>query len=700
MDKKLNRRRTLTATVLILVCLCAYAVRLVKVQIIDAEKYSSQRNSVSVSRTVVTAARGEILDRNGNALIYNRQGNSIVFNFAKFPSYRDQQARNTLIYSLIHAFDAAQEEWTDYLPLEFDESGAVIFSSEREADIKYLKSKDMLGLNDYATAQNCFDALVERYALEEYSAQDARDIASVCYNMKRLVFSSSSPYVFAKDVSQRLVSVVKENADTYPGVDVEIVSYREYSDGTLAEHILGMTGAINAEEYEAKKLQLDEQLKDTTLSEDAVKSLKTNAYTLNDTIGKSGLELALEQQLRGQNGIKATAVDSLKNISQSYEVLPVQGNTVVTTIHSGLQAECARLLEKSLEELKLNHKLDSAGAAVVIDVNTGEILACVSVPGYDISTYSENYTALAADTSAPLWNRALMSAYAPGSTIKPAMGIAGLETGVITADEKIFCNSSYNCRGATFKCLDSHGNLNVSSAITKSCNVFFYETGTRLGITQMNKYCSMFGLGSKTGVELPETEGILAGEAYRASVGGVWNLGDTVQAAIGQSDNLFSPMQLACYASMLATGGTRYQPHFVKSVIASDTSEVIYETPVTVASQSVFAPQNLAAVRKGMYDLASTGSCAYAFKNCVVDAAIKTGTSQVVHIVNGERITGNNGFIISYAPFNNPQIAVAVAAENVERGSGIAAIASGIYDYYFTQVTDYEKITQGGTLLF
>ncbi|NLA76531.1 MAG: hypothetical protein GX851_01645 [Clostridiales bacterium] len=700
MDKKLNRRRTVTAVSLILLCVCIYAVRLVKVQIVDADIYSSQRNSVSVSRTKAVAARGEILDRSGNALVYNRQGNSIVFNYSYFPSYTEQSARNTLIVSLIGAFEAAGEEWIDYLPLEFDENGTLVFSRERESDIKYLKSRDMLGLNDYATAQNCLDALIERYSLEDYSAQDARKIASVCYNMKRLAFSATSPYTFAEDVSQALVSRIKENSDTYPGTDVEIVSYREYTDGALAPHILGMTGAISAEEYAAKKAELDETLADETLSEDAVRLIKNNSYSLNDTIGKGGIELALESQLRGQNGIKATAVDSLKNVSESYEVLPVQGNTVVTTIHSGLQAECARLLAKSLDELKLNYKLASAGAAVVIDVNTGEILASVTLPTYDASSYAENYAELATDSAAPLWNRALLSAYAPGSTIKPAMGLAGLETGVIASPETIYCNSRYDCRGSTFTCLDSHGHLNVSSAITKSCNVFFYETGSRLGITQMNKYCSMFGLGSKTGVELPETSGILAGEAYRASVGGVWNLGDTVQAAIGQSDNLFSPIQLAGYAATLATGGTRYQPHLVKSVLSSDTNAVIYETPVTVVSQNSFAPANLAAVRKGMYDLAKVGSCDYAFKDCVVDAAIKTGTSQVVHVVDGNRITGNNGFIISYAPFDNPQIAVAVAAENVERGSGIAAIASGIYNYYFTQVVDYEKTSQGGTLLF
>ena len=702
MSIELRKKRRVSGVIIIGVLFALLVFVVGKNQLIDGDKHKAEAKSLSVSTSAVKAPRGEILDSNGNPLVVNRQGNVVVFKYSEFPSSKDQEKRNELIYSLIKLFEENKIEWIDRLPVIYDEKGKLIVDPDKTAELKYMVSESMLELEkgEKATPAECLEALIERYKLEDYSKQDARKIASVCFGMKYLGFSTPTPYTFAEDVPVEIVSTIMEMSATYPGVKSERISYREYDDPISYSHILGVVGAISAEEYDKEKVKLDEALKDDSLTATDVMRLKNNAYSLNDRYGKSGIEAAMESYLRGKNGIKTATTASDGTVYEDFLIKPEQGSTVVTTIRSDLQKVATQALQKMLVDNRKSAYFESTGAVVVLDCNTGAILASVSLPTYDITTYFEDYNKLVNDLSSPLWNRALQSAYAPGSTMKPAIALAALEEKTIDINSARYCGQTYVLEDQTFKCLDRHGYVNVTTALEKSCNVFFFEMGKEMGIDKMNKYCNLLGLGQKTGVELPEAEGMLASIANKEAAGQIWNPGDTVQAAIGQSDNLFTPLQLANYAATIANGGTRYQPYIIKSVLSSDMSEIIYETEPKVINTLNCSSKNLDIVKQGMRQVILNSSCQYHFDDCVVDAAGKTGTSQVKRqTASGVTMTCNNGFFISFAPYNNPEIAVAVVAENANSGSGTSVVAAEIYNYYFSQKESVDVLEAPNTLI-
>lgn len=671
--------------VFFIVLLSVYSLTLV----INVTSSDSDGNSSGVRKydIVVEAARGEILDRNGATLVSNRQGNSIEFNAAVFPSQSKREERNKIIAALIELCESKDEEWNDNLPIIFDENNQLVFAENRENDINSLKKKNMLNLNSYATADNCLDALIEMYKLEDYDRQTARKIASVQYEMWRTGFSVTSPYTFAKDVSNETVSVIKEKNDFFKGVDASVQTYREYADGTLAPHIIGITGIINNEEYDRRKKELDEKLENGSYSEDEIEKLQRNSYALTDYVGKFGIESAMENYLRGEKGIKTISIDENNNVTGDFTVNPKQGGNVVLTIESGLQRVAQNALQKRILELAGPANLSPlapAGAVAVIDVNTGEVLASASYPSYNLSEYYEKYNQLLKDKGTPLVNRVLQSTYEPGSTMKLSTAIAGLEEKAIDKSTLFYCNSVFQYYDVPFSCLDAHGNINVVTALEKSCNIYFYNVSNLLGIDVMNNYSKKLGLGQKTGVELSESSGILAGRAYRASIGSKWQMGDTIQAGIGQSDNLFSVMQLANYVATVANNGTRYKCHYVKYVMNSADNSVIYEAKPEVLEETGFSKQTIDIVKEGMLAVTTTGSCRSAFASIKEKVGAKTGTTQVKRIIDGKEYKGNNGLNVSFAPFDNPEIAIAIIIENVDSGTATATVAADIYDYYFS----------------
>lgn len=700
MSIELRKKRTIFGIIIIAVGFLLLVGGLVKTQLIDGDEYKAAAKSLSVSSSKVSASRGEIVDCNGNPLVINRQGNSVVFKYTDFPEAKDQKARNELIYSLIKLFEENKLEWIDRLPIVY-EKNKLIVDKDKKAEFTYMVSETMLELEkgEKATPDECLDALIERYGLQGYNRADARKIASVCFGMKYLSFSTVSPYTFAEDVPTEIVSIIMEMSETYPGVSSESVSYREYADKESFSHLLGVVGSISSDEYKNEQTRLDERLNDESLTASEIITLKNNAYSLDDTYGKSGIEGTMEQFLRGTNGIKITTTASDGTISEDYQIKPVQGDTVVTTIDAGLQKVAQEALAKMLIDNKNSYMFDTAGAMVVLDCNTGAVLAAVSLPTYDITTYFKDYDKLAKDKNSPLWNRGLQSAYAPGSTMKPAIALAGLEEGTINLNSGYYCGGSLQVEDQTFGCLSTHGGLNVTTAIQKSCNIFFFELGRELGIDKMNKYCNLLGLGQKTGIELPEAEGMLASIANKEANGMVWNPGDTVQAAIGQSDNLFTPIQLANYCATIANGGTRYQPYIIKSVLSSDMSEVVYETEPTVINTLNVSKKNLDIVKQGMHQVIGD-SCDTYFRNCIVDAAGKTGTSQLNRTTEaGVSMKCNNGFFISFAPYDNPEIAIAIVAENALSGARTSQAAVPVYNYYFGQKTNVETAPAPNTLI-
>lgn len=653
---------------------------LFKIQVIDGKEYAAAGNAISVKTVKVEGARGEILDRNGSPLVTNRQGNSIIFDYAYFPSAKENSKRNTIIKTLIELFESEGLEWIDSLPIAV-QNGEFVFAEDREKDIDELRT-EILELNAYATAQNCMDALIETYKLEEYEPAVARKIASVRYGMRRVAFSYSSPYTFADDVPVDIVAKIKENSYFFIGVDVEVVPYREYSDGELLPHILGRVGLISAEEYAEKKE-------------------KGESYALNATIGKDGIEGAMESYLRGSTGIKTISSDADGNITTDYAVDPTQGNTVVLTISKDLQEVAKEALSTGLEALREDSMVDPAGAIIIEDVTNGEILTSYSYPGYDISNFSKDYEELSRMSNAPLWNRALMSTYSPGSTFKPCTATAALEEGVITGETYYRCTRIHTYLHHNFQCLQQHKHLtmNVVSAINESCNIFFYNVAENMDIDKINEYASIYGLGAKTGIELPEATGTLDSPEYRASLNQTWQPGFTLQNAIGNGGSMFSPVQLVNYCATIANGGTRYQPHFIKTVKSADYSETVLENGAEVVLETGFSKRTLSLVQQGMIQVGTIGYCSNAFKNLPVKAAAKTGTSQVDRVINGVKVTTNNGFLITYAPADNPQIAVCIAAEGAGSGSSLAPIAAKVYDYYFNEMGSFDAPQNENELL-
>lgn len=675
MKRRYKSARTTIALIMIIATLLGFAYELFDIQIINNEYYAAQNNAVKTYTVQLDAARGEIVDRNGNPLVTNRQGNSIILDAAFFPSSKENDERNKVVVNLINLFNKNKEEYAHNLPLKLNSNEQVVFFTEKddedyEKNIAEMKSKDMFNLQDYATAQNCFDAMVEKYGLEKYDKKLALEIGNIRYELTRLLFSVENPVTIADDVSDKTVAEIKENSEKYKGSDVKVVAYREYTDSSLAPHIIGTVRKINAEEYE---------------------KLKDQGYKITDEIGESGIEAAEEEHLRGTPGEKTVTIDADGNITQEITKEPVQGDTIVLTIDKDLQKISQQKLEKICKSVDYYR---STGAVVVEDCNNGEILAAASYPTYDLNDYYENYSSLVKQQLTPLYNRFAMGTYAPGSTFKPMMASAALEEGVISQSTTFGCSGTFRVRDTSFGCLDAHGSETVRTALRDSCNVFFYNCAQKLGIDRMNQYGAMFGLGSKTGVEIPEAKGILAGPEYRKQFDMVWRPGDTVQAGIGQSDNLFTPLQLCNYSATIANGGTRYKMHFVKSRISKSTG-TIWNNDSSVVQKIDVSSSNLKIVREGMRLVATNGAPSSVFNKIDTNVACKTGTSQVV--VNG--VKHNNGFLISFAPYENPEIAVASAIELAGSGTSTAEITSSIIDYYYSHNTNEKKAQKDATLL-
>lgn len=692
--------RSIAFIVVILFIVSVFIADLFRIQVIDGDDYSVENLYLSSANTQITAQRGEILDVDGNALVYNVSSNSVYFDASYFPKLSKIEERNEIILSLIKLFEKYGAEYNFSLPIELKGNSVVFVENVSAGDKNKLFAKDYLNLNRYATAQNVFDALCEYYSLEEMSTADAVKVAAVHFAMVKADFSKYNPFTFAENVPDEIVLILKEQSRFYAGVEIRVDTERKYYDGTIAPHIIGYYDYINADEYSAVTEKYKEALNDPNLTDEEKELLKLRAYGMTDKIGKFGIESAMESELRGTNGILTTITNADGSKNTSVTTAPVNGNNVILTIKGDFQKKVQEILESKINTTKEQEKIDTAGSIVVMDVDDFSILACATYPSYDLTTYKEEYAELTADKSAPLWNRALRSTYAPGSTMKPIVSIAGLEEGIITADSKIKCTGIYTYYSdLPLGCANVLGHtgssVNVESALKYSCNIFYYDVGRRLGINKMDEYFEMFGLGSKTGVELTEASGVVASIGYRESMGGIWYPGDTIQAAIGQSDHLYTPIQLCSYVSTLANGGTRYKAHFVDSIKSADYSETIYQAEPIVLNEADVSKESLETVRKGMVAMANTYS---SLKNADYQVAAKTGTAQAKKKVNGVVVEYTNGFVVSYAPAEDPEIAVVIAIENV-MSTGLPNYVKEVYDAYFSRNSDVTNSQQSGNIL-
>ncbi len=689
------------------VCL-VYVIRLAMLEL-NSENIGGHRQDGTTERTVVVqAVRGQIYDRNGVPLVVNDYTYSLTMDASVLPT--ENAARNTAILQAVHMledcgevsrfcthyfpFDGYYPDYTYSSTVEDTETTThatwltvVTNNSLRRAAILRLKSEQHMNTSE-ATAYfdesplACIDAdrlvayFVDEYELDAtdeqgnplYGNADIDRLIRVLWGMEATGFSRANDYTLAEDVSMETITHEKELG--IPGISFTTAATRVYCYPGYASHILGQTGPIYAEEW------------------DYYKEL---GYAMNAIVGKSGCEAAFEEYLHGQDGVKVIVEDEAGNIVNEYiKTEPVAGQDVYLTIDINLQIASEDALAENIRYIRTTYGREDcqAGAIVAMDPNNGEVLALASYPTYDLSTYNRDYNELAANEALPLLNRALSGLYAPGSTFKPGVAAAALSTGILTADTKLECAGTYTYYQSyqpdcwiynSSSSVRRHGWLNAAEALCVSCNCYFYEAGRLLGIERMNHYCRLLGLGEATGIELGEKIGSLAGPDNRTATHGLdWQPTDTIAAAIGQSDNAFTPLQLGVYLSTLVGDGNRYAAHLLLRTrdFATRTDTQVY-TPRVVSTVSL-SDSVRRTIIEGMEDVVSSSEAISRYmRNVPVTVAGKTGTAQT-----GGTST-DNGLFVCCAPSRDPEIVVVSVIERAGGGSYSAMSAGRVLEAYY-----------------
>lgn len=610
--------------------------RLISLGVINANKYITESEGVTMRTAVLKAPRGEILDSCGREIAINREGYNIVFNSA----YINREKLNDLILVLCKYLNQTNTEWTDVLPLE---KNAPYGFNEKIND-NFLSS---IGLAHYATSDNVFAKLSETYELSSYSREEARIIMGVRYSMTAADFSIANPYIFAEDVPSQVMQKVSEGRYLLNGVSVETAPFREYVDTDLAPHLIGTVGSIYKEEWE---------------------ELKEKGYSYNDKVGKSGIEAYAEETLRGTDGEITYYIDQRGIVIDSVVTKePIPGKTVILNLDKTIQDSTQEALADAIKSVNANGGACTGGAAVVMNIKNGAIYASANYPTFDMKTYAEDYQSILDTPNNPLINRAFQGIYPIGSTIKPLVAIAGIDNNLLGIGEYITCQGKYKYfHDYTPSCMKVHGTIGLNTAIAKSCNYYFFETGRRIGATKLTEYFRTFGLGVNTGVEISDSKGILA-EVNEGS-------GDTLQIAIGQK-NAFTPLQLAVYTSTLANGGTRYRAKLINSIVSYDLKETYSSSVGEVMNTVSISPEALAAVKKGMLSVTVDGTGSSVFSDYAIKVGGKTGTSQNQGV--------DHSIFIAFAPFENPEIAIAVVLEHGNSGYAAGSVVRAAMDSYF-----------------
>ena len=699
---QLTRFRVMAA--MALAVLAIYLVVLFNTQVVHHEEYLAKSIQTITRMENVEASRGIITDRSGRTLVTNQSTYSLTFDASLLKPGENQ---NDAILRLVTLCRDQGVAWEDNLPLSLD--GAAHFTVDTLTDTQksrffsYLRdlkpTRELLAayvrqhpellkppkegetaldpaaakdtellkqtnsaaltnsllLNAGITPAKLFDWMREDMKLSDnYSDSDARLILGVRYELKlRKLGANNNAYVLAQNVDVAFCSLISDGQ--FQGAKIIRSSARQYAT-TYAAHILGTVGRIP----------------------DYTDEWKDRGYLMDDTVGLSGAEAAFEDYLRGTDGKRMISVNSDGKITgEYYSVEPRSGYTVELTVDLKLQQAVEDTLAAKVAQLNQKDHLDSRGAAAaVIKVGTGEILALASYPTFDLSTWRQDYAELSSDPATPMLNRAASSAYAPGSTLKPATAVAALESGATTPSETLFDTGYWKYPSTTWNggtwCWkhSGHGKVNATTAITNSCNYYFAEMGYRMGLDTLNEYYSALGLGEPTGIEIGEKTGRQA-----------TNEGGSNQApwaAYGQADQLYTPLQLANYIATLVSGGQHCPAHLLKSVKSYDNSEIIATGDTTPLNTLNISDSTLQAVKKGMYGYTQPGGMVYSyFKDCIVSAGAKTGTAQL-----GGGLK-NNGVFVAFAPYDDPEIAIALVLEKGDAGAALATTAVDIINAYF-----------------
>ena len=646
-------------------------VKLFELQIVKGASYREISNTRLSRESTLEASRGEILDRSGNILATSTSS----FNIEMYKTKSDDEIVNNCILNLINLFESNQVSYPNNFPINDECTGYTI---EEDTLKKWLAGYK---LAENTKVEDTIAYFVKRYGITNTDIKEVRKIISIRYEMSTKGYSSTKPLSLAENVSREVVAQISERNSDFPGVTITTQSSRKYNYGSLASHILGYIGKISEKEYNEEQ----------------------DVYENDDYVGRTGIESLFEKYLRGKKGkeeIEMTVDGTVTGETVTED--PEQGSTVVLTIDSKLQEVAETALKNNIEKIRnggFSSRYDAKGGCVaVIDVHSGEILAMASYPDYDPNSWVggisvADYNKIKENNA--LFNKAVSGSYAPGSIFKMVTALAGLETGAISTTEKINDTGIYTkYRDYQPRCWyynsyhRGHGYLNVSGAIEKSCNYFFYETGNRMGIDTLDKYANYFGLGRKTGIELPsETAGTLASPEAAKKLNETWSAGQTLQASIGQSYNSFSPIQLVKYIGMVANGGNKINPTLIKRILNADgtessKAEINQYVKETLGLQDdssenlTFSATNISAVLEGMRSVTEEGGTASSiFKNFNIEVGGKTGSAEA-----GSNV---NAWFAGFAPFNDPEIAVVVMVENGGHGFYTAEVAREIIAEYF-----------------
>lgn len=650
------------------------------------DQSESNRVNLITTTETVSAARGEITDRYGNVLVTNKTEYVVTLDVEAMGDEADQVA---VVQRLIEICTEQGIEWTDSEFPVSEDNGSYEFTTENPYQVTYddgttatTRLGQVVEEEGWGTTSTSASRLVSNmkkfFQLDDtdLTETEVRQILGVlysCYLRKDEIVWTY--YYFAEDVDIDFISVVKE--EDLAGVSIEATTVRQYNTDYAAV-LLGQTGSISAEMWE---------------------TLQDEGYDMDDTIGLSGIEAAFEEYLQGTDGTLLKTYDSSGNlVSEEYTEEPAAGYNTTTTLDIGLQAAVEEALAELTDEIN-----DGAGgsAAVVIDVNSGEVLAMASYPTYSAATYLEDYNDLLEDERNPLYNRALLGTYAPGSTYKICTAAAIANYGIASPSNTVSCTGSLTYGDTTFRCWNrsGHGTENMQDAVRDSCNVYFYTYGAALGIDAQTEMAQAYGLGVSTGIELSESTGVNAGPAYSESLGATWYAGDVLSAAIGQSDNQFTPLQLANYIATFANGGTHYYAHLLKNVKSSDNSTIICEyadvVEDPVMNEVTISDATYEAITAGMGEVIAADDITDfdALYEQGIEVACKTGTAQLGS-------TGlYNGLFVSFAPIDDPQIAICTVVEKASSGASTAAITAAIMEYYFSEEATLERIEAENSLL-
>lgn len=684
---KNDRIRYNILTILVYIVGIVLLAQLFNLQIVHGEEYRETSNTKLTRESVLKADRGSIKDSSGTMLASVDAQYSIVLYKTKV----NNETLNTTILKLLNILSTNGDSYVDNFLIDVNPYRFKL--EEEESQKKWKKANN---IDEDATAEEAFNYFKNKYDIASDNVEDIRKILAIRYEISYKGYSSTKSIEIASNISRQSLEQIKERNAEFSGVEVVETPVRVYPQKTTASHILGRIGRIESSELEGNE----------------------DIYNQNDIIGKSGIEYVFEKYLKGTDGVKQIDMNVDGTITDEYvSKEAVSGSDVILTIDSKLQAVTEQALADNINKIA-NHGFSQennpadAGAAVVLNVKTGEVIAMASYPDYDpsafvngIDTNTWNYY-INGDTK-PLENKAISAMYSPGSTYKMVTALAGLETSTITPKTKINDTGVFRKYNSSWKCWNRHGHgyLNVSQAIEHSCNYFFYDLGDRLGIDNLAKYSYYLGLGHKTGIELKgEIDGVLASNEIAKQENRVWNPGETISAAIGQSYNTFTPLQMAKYVAMIANRGKNLDVTIVKSIINPDGSEVSrdeYETYVNeklgLQQENVeemnFKEENIEAILEGMRGVTSeSGGTAYStFRNFNIEVGGKTGSAQTG--VQGK----TNAWFVGFAPFDDPEIAIVVFVRNGGHGSYTAEVARDIIAQYFGMNTN--QVTENTTAI-